>query len=154
MPEIVDVSLLIQRKPDYQVEITVQGVINFSANEVVETYELSIELRGEDGNLDNIPTNDPPGDEKLYQFEWEAATIWGTIYVPYLQFTALDAGPRKFSETRSLPSSLLNEDEGLMFYPGIGIKPIFWSKRDELYAVATLKQALSSGTSNIVKGYF
>ena len=154
MPEINNVSLSIKKKLNQQVEVTVAGVIKFSAAELSKRYELSIELRGEDGAGDNLPSTDPLGDERLHQFEWDMEAIWGTIQVPYCYVSASQAGPVPFSETRMLQSSMLDEDEGVLFQPSPRMPPVFWKRRDEIYAVATLKETLSGGTSNTVKDYF
>lgn len=154
MPEVANVSLSINKKPDQQVEVTVKGEIIFSAKDVSKTYELSIELRGQDSAGDNLPSDDPLGEEKLYQFEWDMEAIWGTIQVPYSYVSASQAGPVPFSATRMLQSSKLDEDKGAVFHVSPGTLPMLWMRRDEIYALVLLKQTLSSGTSNTVTGFF
>lgn len=113
--------------------VTVSGTMKFDASEVGKSFRLEIKLFGEDKAGDNLPSDDPVGDDEIHTFTW-GTNVFNKK--PYKQFTVANAGPKSFSETSSPSEEKLNEDGGNVM---IGSSPpVPFMRADEIYAKVTL----------------
>jgi hypothetical protein len=142
MASISNVTLTLASVSD-QRQATVSGTMNFDNGDVGRTYRLSIGLWGEDLAGDNLPAADSPADDLLYTFRF--------VLRSYRSITVSAPGSVGFSETRSIPAAVLNEDSGMMqFDPPLVDLPL----SDEVYARATLALPPTTARSATVSAGF
>ncbi|OHB41394.1 MAG: hypothetical protein A2Y11_03480 [Planctomycetes bacterium GWC2_39_26] len=149
MASVSNIFLLISNNSTANTRnVTVSGTMNFDMGEVGKSYRLEIKIFGEDRPGDNVPSNDPFGDDELYTF------LWGRFLpqIPYKRFTVTTAGPQTFTETRAISDDKLDEDSGKV---QVGIAdintPIFMPRADEVYAKVVLSATPSTARSNTVR---
>jgi hypothetical protein len=149
MASVSDVSLQISPNSLANTQtVTVSGTLNFEEAEVGKSYRLEIKIFGEDKPGDNVPPNDPIGDNELYAF------LWGHFFrkIPYKPFMVNMAGKQNFTERRAISDETLDEDSGKVIVGWADINtPVFMPRADEIYAKVVLSSLPSTGRSNTVK---